>query len=159
MDASHSQVVHEQHMRRAIELAANGGRFPFGAVIVDRDTQQIAAEGWNRSSLNPIWHGEIDALNHLAESRTKFDAARLVLYSTAEPCPMCQSAILWTGVGLVVYGTSIRFLQSHGWPQIDITAEEVVRRNSFRQCALVGGVLEQECNALFLAAPPNAMDF
>ena len=41
---------------------------------------------------------------------------------------MCQGAILWSGIETVVFGSSIRFLQSRGWSQIDITAEEVVRR-------------------------------
>jgi len=46
----------------------------------------------------------------------------------AEPCPICQGTILWSDIGLVVYGTSIRFLQNHGWRQIDILAEEVLQR-------------------------------
>jgi len=77
---------------------------------------------------------------------------RVALYTTAEPCPMCQGAVLWSGIGTVVYGTSIRFLQSQGWRQIDILAEEVVRRSPSWECTVIGGVLEQECNALFEAA-------
>lgn len=34
-----------------------------------------------------------------------------VRYTTAEPCPMCQAAILWSGIGTVVLGSSIRSLQ------------------------------------------------
>jgi tRNA(adenine34) deaminase len=147
-----SDLDHEHYMRRAIELAANVPDCPFAAVIVDRHSGQIVAEGWNKSSVNPTWHGEIDAINRLAESPVKLDPSQLVLYTTAEPCPMCQGAILWSGIGTVVYGTSIRFLQSRGWRQIDILAEEVVRRSPGWRCTLVGGVLEQECNALFEAA-------
>ena len=110
------------------------------------------AEGWNKSSVNPTWHGEIDAINRLAESQAGFDGSQLVLYTTAEPCPMCQGAILWTGIKTVVYGTSIRLLQSLGWRQIDILAEEVVRRSPSWRCTVIGGVLERECNALFEAA-------
>ncbi len=138
-------------MRRAIELAANVPDLPFGAVIVDASSGQVVAEGWNKSSINPTWHGEIDALNRLAESQVDFDRSHLVLYTTAEPCPMCQGAILWSGIGTVVYGTSIRFLQNLGWRQIDILAEEVVRRSPSWRCTLIGGILEQECNALFEA--------
>ncbi|MDY0170550.1 MAG: nucleoside deaminase [Thermoguttaceae bacterium] len=147
-----SNLDHERYMRRAIELAAHVSDLPFGAVIVDAGNGQIVAEGWNKSSANPTWHGEIDALNHLAESPEKFDGNQLALYTTAEPCPMCQGAILWSGIETVVYGTSIRFLQSLGWRQIDILAEEVVRRSPSWRCRLIGGVLEQECNALFEAA-------
>ena len=143
---------HETYMRRAIELAANVPNLPFGAVIVDQRTGGIVAEGWNKSSVNPTWHGEIDALNRLAESQADFDGSQLLLYTTAEPCPMCQGAILWSGIGTVVYGTSIRFLQNLGWRQIDILAEEVIRRSPSWRCTVISGVLEQECNALFEAA-------
>jgi tRNA(adenine34) deaminase len=151
-----SNSPHEHYMRRAIELAANAPKLPFGAVIVDRDDGAIVAEGWNRSALNPTWHGEIDAINQMAMRQANFDASRLSLYTTAEPCPMCQAAILWSGIEQVVYGTSIRFLQNHGWRQIDILSEEVVRRSPGWHCTLIGGILEAECNALFVAAAPQS---
>jgi tRNA(adenine34) deaminase len=150
-----SDFPHERYMRRAIELAANAPQLPFGAVIVDRDSGAIVAEGWNRSALNPTWHGEIDAINQMAMRQANRDGSRLSLYTTAEPCPMCQAAILWSGIEQVIYGTSIRFLQQHGWRQIDILSEEVIRRSPGWHCTLIDGVLEAECNALFLAASPQ----
>jgi len=140
---------HELYMRRAIELAANVPHFPFGALIVDRGSGRILAEGWNKSALNPTWHGEIDAINHLVAAAPGIDGKRLVLYTTAEPCPMCQGAILWTGIETVVYGTSIRSLQKMGWRQIDILAEEMIRRSPTWTCSIIGAVLEQDCDALF----------
>jgi len=44
-------------------------------------------------------------------------------------------------------------LQGLGWWQIDIRAEEVVRRTPFRRSTVLGGILEAECNALFEAVP------
>lgn len=143
---------HELYMRRAIELAANVPDFPFGTLIVDRDSGKILSEGWNKSSINPTFHGEIDAINQLVLSNPGIDANKLVLYTTAEPCPMYQGAILWTGIEMVVFGTSIRSLQKMGWRQIDILAEEVVRRSPAWKCTITGGVLEQECDALFAMA-------
>lgn len=153
-----NDASHEHFMRRAIELAANVPHLPFGAAIVDQDRQEIIAEGWNRSSINPTWHGEIDALNHLAQLPTTIPGSRLALYTTAEPCPMCQGAILWSGIGTVVFGTSIRFLQSQGWRQIDIQAEEVIRRSPTWNCTLIGGILETECNEMFLSAAQRGFD-
>ena len=43
----------------------------------------------------------------------KFDPSQLVLYTTAEPCPMCQGAISWSGIGTVVSGTSIKGHSAH----------------------------------------------
>ena len=142
-------IDHLYFMRRAISLTANCPRLPFGALIVSADTGVVLAEGWNKSAINPTWHGEIDAINRLAESGRVDDGSGLVLYTTAEPCPMCLAAILWSGIGTVAFGSSIRFLQPRGWRQIDILADEVVRRSPGWACTIIGGVLERECNALF----------
>lgn len=143
---------HQPFMRRAIELAGNVTELPFASLIVDQDTGRILSEGWNKSSINPTWHGEIDAINRMVEAGCDWKEKSLALYTTAEPCPMCQAAIHWTGIETVVFGTSIRFLQQLGWKQIDILAEEVAQRTPFRKCKLLGGILEDECNALFKTA-------
>jgi len=144
---------HEGFMRRAIALARRVPQLPFGAVIVRRATGEIVAEGFNRSSESPTFHGEIDAINRCAAAHRSIDWTELDLYTTAEPCPMCQSAIEWAGIATVYYGTSIPYLKDRGWWQIDIRAEEVARRTPFRQTKIVGGILESECNPLFDAAP------
>ena len=144
-----NNLDHEFFMRRAIELALNVPNLPFGALIVNRDTDEILAEGWNKTNINPTWHGEIDAINQLVLRQESLDASKLVLYTTAEPCPMCQAAILWAGIGMVVFGTSIRFLQNNGRHQIDILAQEVIHRSPHWSCKLISGVLEKDCNALF----------
>jgi tRNA(adenine34) deaminase len=122
-------------------------------VIVRTANAEVVAEGYNRSSVSPTYHGEIDAINRCAQLHPDIDWSGLVLYTTAEPCPMCQSAAEWAGIGMVVFGSSIPFLKSLGWKQIDIRAEEVIRRTPFGRCVLLGGVLEEECNALFRAVP------
>ncbi len=110
------------------------------------------AEGWNRSAQNPTWHGEIDAINQCAAKHPAIEWTKLILYTTAEPCPMCQSAVAWAGISMVVFGSSIPYLESLHWSQINIRAEEIARRTPFRKCAIIGGILETECNALFRAA-------
>ena len=145
-------TLHERFMRRAIALAATNPPAPFAAIVVDRHTNEIVAEGINRHQDNPTWHGEIDAINRCAVLGPTINWSGLRLYTTAEPCCMCQGAILWAGVSEVVFGTSIRTLQRLGWKQIDIDAYEVTRRTPFAQCRVVGGVLEAECDQLFLRA-------
>jgi tRNA(adenine34) deaminase len=146
------ELDHAAYMRRAIIQANKNPRLPFGAVIVKGNDGSIVAEGHNRTPLNPTYHGEIDAIDQYASRHPSADWSKLVLYTTCEPCPMCQSAVMWAGIGAVVYGTSMPFIAKLGWWQIDIRAEEVVKRTSFRECRLIGGVLEQECDALFVAA-------
>lgn len=144
--------LHEQFIRRAITLATARPSAPFAAVLAETGTHEIVAEGINRHGENPTWHGEIDAINRCAAAGHHVNWARLRLYTTAEPCCMCQGAILWAGIPEVVFGTSIRTLKQLGWKQIDIAAEEVVQRTPFAQCRLIGGVLEAECDQRFRRA-------
>jgi tRNA(Arg) A34 adenosine deaminase TadA len=142
----------ERYMKRAIGLAANNRKFPFAAVLVDQEKGVVVGEGWNRSVHNPTWHGEMDAINKCAAANEKIDWTRLTIYTTAEPCAMCQGAVAWAGISRVVFGSSIPFLKSLDWWAIDIRAEALSRLAAFRQCTVVGGVLEEECNKLFRTA-------
>jgi len=141
----------EQYMKRAIRVASNNPKYPFAAVLVDQQ-KRVVAEGWNRSTHNPTWHGEMDSINKCAASNPKIDWTKLTLYTTAEPCAMCQGAVAWSGISRVVFGSSIPFLKSLDWWAIDIRAEELSRLAAFHHCTVVGGVLEQECNKLFQTA-------
>jgi tRNA(Arg) A34 adenosine deaminase TadA len=94
----------------------------------------------------------MDAINKCAAADSKIDWTKLTLYTTAEPCAMCQGAVAWAGISRVVFGSSIPFLKSLDWWAIDIRAEALSRLAAFRQCTVVGGVLEEECNKLFRTA-------
>jgi tRNA(adenine34) deaminase len=144
-------AVHERHMRQAIEIANANPDAPFGTVIADGETGKVLAEGLNDAEKNPILHGEIDAILNLAGSEPDADWTRLVLYTTAEPCPMCSGAILWCGIPHVVFGTSIATLERLNLPQISLSCGEIARRasSSFAHPEITGGLLEGECDALF----------
>lgn len=142
---------HEKYLRRAIEIAHGNPGTPFGCVIVDGDTGEILAEGLNDDEKNPILHGETVAIMNLIDTHPDVERGHLVLYTTAEPCPMCSGAILWSGIPGVVYGASISTLKRLGLPQIDLPCEEVSRRASFGGFEVTPGVLGTECEGLFTA--------
>jgi len=141
---------HDVFMHRAIELAKQAPGAPFGSVVVNRSANRIVAEGLNRTADCPIWHGEMDAIHNCTAQTPSFDFAGHALYTTAEPCPMCQSAICWAGFTEVYFGTSIPFLIKEGWGQIEIRAEEVARLSKFVRCKITGGILESDCNLLYV---------
>jgi len=142
---------HELYMLQAIEVARGNPRAPFGTVLVDTEENRRVGTGLNRSGENPILHGEIDAINQYAQR----DANRwnqLRLYTTAEPCCMCQSAIMWSGISEVVFGTSMETLVELGWNQIKLRAVDVAEAARFARCTIIGGVLSDQCNRLFQMA-------
>lgn len=136
-------------MRLAIEQAHRNPAYPFGAVIWHPTTGEVLARGYNRGQENPTWHGEIDAINRCAAQHHEVDWSKLTLTTTAEPCPMCMSAILWAGFSRIVYGTSIPTLVECGYNQIELRAEEVIQRSPFATCELIDGILKQDCDQLF----------
>jgi tRNA(Arg) A34 adenosine deaminase TadA/tryptophan-rich sensory protein len=147
-DVGVATAEHSKYMQHAISVAGQNPDVPFGAVLVDRETGEIVARGVNQSSKNPTLHGEIAAINQYAESGGGH-WSRLTLYTTAEPCCMCQGAILWSGISEVVYATSIAELHRIGWRQIDIPAGEVSRRSWNPEISIVGGIRADECDTLF----------
>ena len=82
--------------------AGDGG--PFGCVIVKDGL--IVGRGHNRVILkrDPTCHGEMEAIRDACETLGTYDLAGCVLYTTAEPCPMCLGAILWANIRQVYFG-------------------------------------------------------
>lgn len=136
-------------MRLAIAEGLKNPRHPFGAVIIDARDGGVVAIGHNRTADGPIWHGEIDALHNASADLSSHEWRHMHLYTTAEPCCMCQGAILWAGISTVFYGTSIATLRKLGWHQFDLSAAEVTERASWASCSITGGVLAAECDVMF----------
>lgn len=144
-----SEQSDERWMAGALAAARCVPSLPFGAVIMDEPAQRALAIGWNQGPSDPTAHGEVDVIRRLSSQGHTGDWSALTLYTTAEPCPMCAAAIVWSGTGRVVYGVSIPWLVAHGWWQIDLRAADVFARADHRPVGLRGGVCERECAALF----------
>jgi len=142
-------VTHEAAMRLAIAAAKANPFYPFGAVIIGAADRAVLAQGVNSGKTNPILHGEIVAINDYAAHHGNQGWADGILYTTGEPCPMCMGAIVWAGIGGVVYGSSITTLAEVGIPQIMIDASAVRDAAPFYHGRIVGGVLRAETDALF----------
>jgi tRNA(Arg) A34 adenosine deaminase TadA len=110
---------HEKFLRRSIELSeraaielATGGAF--GAVIVKDG--RIIAEGMNRvvASRDPTWHGEMEAIRLACVTLQSFKLPGCILYTSAEPCPMCMAACYWAGIDEVYYAASVEDADAYG---------------------------------------------
>jgi tRNA(adenine34) deaminase len=127
--STEERTRHKRYMKRALDkLEGDHGerpRGPFAAVIVNRHTGDIVCEGVNRYSENPTFHGEMVAINACAQLRPKVEWRDLALYTTAEPCPMCMSAIIWTRIPEVVYGTSVEELIKLGVNQFRLDSATI----------------------------------
>lgn len=141
---------HEAAMRDAIAIAVQNQTYPFGAVITNSNSGTILAKGVNQTLHNPILHGEMVCINNYLSQYGNKNWGDCILYSTGEPCPMCMSALIWVGMGGVVYGSSAATIQKSGIDIFTFSAKEINQGSNFSQTQIVGGILESECNALFL---------
>jgi tRNA(adenine34) deaminase len=149
--AAISTATRENAMRRAIAVAKRNPTYPFGAIVTRIADGRVMAEGVNASGKNPMLHGEVAAMNDYLRRHGNKNWAEMVLYTTAEPCSMCMSALVWAGIGGVIFGTSLDGLKRAGIDQIDISAAYVAAASSFWRGELLGGVLASETDALFMA--------
>lgn len=134
-------------MRLAIEEAAKGD-FPFGAVITRDGAVKASGRNMGIQANDPTAHGEMVAIRRFVADHPSSELAGATLYTSGEPCPMCMSAIIWCGIGRVVYAASIEQL-SKRIGQIMLTSQRVADAAPFADIEITGGVMAEEALALF----------
>ena len=79
---------------------------PFGAVVVLDG--KIVGVGHNQVliSHDPTAHAEVMAIRNACKNLHTHDLSNCLIYSTSEPCPMCLSAIIWSNIKEVYFGTN-----------------------------------------------------
>ena len=119
-------------MQAAIDEARQGrkeGGIPIGSVLMRNG--EIVSRGHNKrvQELDPIAHGEMDALRNAGRQRTYRDT---VLYTTLMPCFMCAGTIVQFKIPKVIvgeartFGESREFLESHGVEVVILDLDECV---------------------------------
>lgn len=140
--------MEEIFMRQALALAseaAAAGEVPVGCVVVREGV--VVGRGRNRreEKQSAASHAEMEAIARANEVLGSWRLDGCELYVTLEPCPMCAGAILNARISRVWFGARDRASGACG----GVT-------NLFMEAfphppALVGGVLEEECQALLSA--------
>ncbi|MEU0097586.1 nucleoside deaminase [Streptomyces sp. NPDC006267] len=97
-------------LRRAIALAAKartGGDPPFGSLLAAPDGTVLAEEhNTTRTDQDITAHPELKLARWAARELDAATAAETTMYTSCEPCGMCQAVIQWAGLRRVVYALS-----------------------------------------------------
>ena|SRR5579863_1061384 len=109
----------EEFMRRAIELSEVAGIKEksggvFGCVIAKDG--KIIGEGYNQvvKHNDPTWHGEIQAIREACKRMQSPHIEGAVLYTSAEPCPMCLAACYWAHIDHFFYAARVEDALKYG---------------------------------------------
>jgi len=98
----------ERYMKMALDEAAKAGErgdVPVGAILIAGD--QVLARDHNRciELSDPTAHAEILVLRRGGEVLRNYRLNGTVMYVTAEPCPMCVSAMVHGRISRLVFGS------------------------------------------------------
>ena len=137
------KVLDDMYMKMALEearKAKRGGEIPVGAILVKDD--RVVARDHNRciELSDPTAHAEILVLRQAGVALGNYRLTDTTLYVTAEPCPMCATAMIHARIGRLVFGA----------PEPKFGAVEsrtrLLRKGLFSHTVEIDrGVLEKEC--------------
>ena len=134
--------MREFFMRQALALAgeaAAAGEIPVGCVIVREGV--VVGRGRNRreETHSTASHAEMEAIAQANGALGSWRLEDCELYVTLEPCPMCAGAILNARIRRVWFGARDRCFGACGG------VTNLFMERFPHPPALVGGVLEEEC--------------
>ena len=88
---------------------------PFGAIILKDN--KIVGRGRNKvlKDHDPTAHAEINAIRDASKNLKTHNLTGCIIYTTSEPCPMCLSAIIWSNIKEIYFGTDRKEVANIGF--------------------------------------------
>lgn len=123
----------EKFIDIAIDLSAEA-KYPFGAIVV-RNGQIIGKSNDIVPIKDTIYtHAELiaieSAVSNIKDSISRGNLHECTLYTSCEPCMMCQEAILGEGISRVVYAATIEDSNEYFCDEFPVSIEEIVERSN-----------------------------
>jgi len=140
----------EEYMDIAIaeaKVSLKEGNSGFGAAIVKEGTVVARAHDTDTTCIDTTAHAELNVIR-LAAQNTKGTLSGCMLVATHEPCPMCSTAIVWSGITSIAYGYSIQDSLQQGRTRIDIPCTEIFARSG-KAIKVLRGIKKEECGLLY----------
>lgn len=99
-----SSEIMKLGIEEAKKTMREGKGGPFGAVIIKNNEIISIASNTVLGDHDPTAHAEINAIRKACKKLNTHDLSNCELYTTAYPCPMCLSAIIWANIKIIHYG-------------------------------------------------------
>lgn len=151
-----TRVSERNLLTQAVELATNNarsGQRPFGAIVVLDG--RIVAEGVNTvdRSADPSEHAEVEAIRAACRVLGSEDLSGAVVYTSCEPCVMCQATGIVAGVSRMVFAASSALAAAHGFPASTRAGDaQAALRRGAPSYVIAGEIPPEDAEAPFAAA-------
>jgi len=137
----------EDAIDRARHTVYENAGGPFGAVIVkDGKVISVASNTVLRDN-DPTAHAEINAIKGAGKALNSYDLSGCEIYATGYPCPMCLSAIMWSNIKKIYYGTSLKDAEEIGFR--DDKIYNFIRNNNQSDDIEIENIDRDKCIKLF----------
>ena len=120
----------DEYMQQAIENALHndqGG--PIGAVITKKNGELVVSTSNQNSTVNTLRHAEMCAIEEAQRILGTRDLSDCILYTSAEPCLMCASAIANVKMFRVYYAAGFKDSEPFGFSD-EKYYDEIVNGNT-----------------------------
>jgi len=127
----------------AIDLAKKAfslNEVPIGCVIVNKEKEIISyAHNMTIQMKDPSAHAELLAIKLACKKLNVLKLIHCELYTTLEPCEMCQYLIIQTGIKKVYFGAYSDSIMKN---------KLKIKNNFLKKNEYYGGINEKECSDL-----------
>lgn len=123
-----------------VDKAMKSGNAPFGAIVTDKKGQ-IIVTSYNtvNSDMDPTAHAEINLLKKLAKKLRTVKFKDCLVFINSEPCSMCSSAMIRSGIKDIYYGADQEDNQILKIPL------KIIAKKSKEHIKITKGILKTEC--------------
>ena len=116
---------------------------PFGAVIVKDDKIIAVTSNTVLGTHDPTAHAEINAIREAGKKLETHDLTGCKLYATGYPCPMCLSAIIWSNIKEIYYGSDLKDAEKIGFR--DDFIYDFIRNNNQGDVLTIKQIEREKC--------------
>ncbi len=146
-------------MAMAIEeatMSLRQGNCGFGAVLAKNNELIAKAHDTEKTAGDSTAHAEMTVIR-CASAKLGRDLSGCVLIATHEPCPMCATAIIWSGITEIAFGYSIKEAIKQGRKRIDLSCKELFKRAGKEIC-VNEALLHDQCSVLYNKTVRDSID-
>jgi guanine deaminase len=116
----------ELALKEAMKGIENGDGAPFGACIINNGTIIALAHDTVLKENDATCHAEINAIKIASKKMGNYHLNSCIIYCTSEPCPMCLSAIHWSGIKQCYFIADRKCAADYGFDD-DLLYEELIK--------------------------------
>ncbi|MCL9682970.1 nucleoside deaminase [Legionella maioricensis] len=130
----------ELALKEAMQGVENGDGAPFGACIVNKGQIIALAHDTVLKENDATCHAEMNAIRIASKNLANYQLGSSIIYCTSEPCPMCLSAIHWSGIKQCYFIADKKCAAEYGFDD-DLLYNELIKPISQRKM-----FIEQQTN-------------